>query len=302
MVKEPLISVIVPIYNVEDYLGECLDSIINQSYENLEIILINDGTPDNSAEICREYAARDNRIVFLEKENGGLSSARNFGLDHATGDYISFIDSDDFIHEDYFKILIEYTEDHELIFCNFSAYYANQPQHEITIEDFNSFESVTFTSTELLKQISTFKRPLVIVAWAKLYKKELWTKLRYPIGKTHEDEYVVHHFIDKAKKIKFIDLPLYYYRQDREGSIMHTQSEKKIRDYYNSCLDREQFFLQKGMKKDAKATYNNGKSYLIRHLLKIKIKNEDNSFKAILKDSKLSIATKLELLFKRLIK
>lgn len=302
MEKNPLISVIVPVYNVEDYVAECLESIIDQSYQNLEIIIVNDGAEDGSAEICREYTARDNRIVFLEKENGGLSSARNFGLDHATGDYISFVDSDDFIHEDYFKVMLENSEDHQLVFCNFSEYYSDQPKHEITIEEFSSFESVEFTSKELLKKITTFKRPLVIISCCKLYKKELWKDLRYPIGKYHEDEFVVHHFIDKAQKIKFIDLPLYYYRQNREGSIMNSLSEKKIKDFYLSSLEREAFFLQKGMKSDAKKIYNNGKSYLIRNLLKLKIKTEETSIKNVLSDNKLFLTTKLELVFKILVR
>lgn len=204
------------------------------------------------------------------------------------------------MHEDFFKILMEHTEDHQIVFCNFSEYFSNQPKHEITLEDFNSFKSIEFTSIDLLKKITSLKRPLVIISCAKLYKREIWDNLRYPIGKTHEDEFVVHRYIDKAKKIKFINLPLYYYRKNREGSITGSLSEKKIRDYYNSCIDREQFYLQKGMAKEANSIYNDAKSYLVRNLLKIKVKNEDNSFNSIFKDPKLSFLTKFELILKRL--
>lgn len=298
MKKKTLISVIIPVYNVQDYITECLESIIEQSYSNLEIIIVNDGSTDNSSEICREYMARDNRIIFVEKENGGASTARNFGLDHATGDFISFVDSDDFIHKDYFKILLDNIEDNQLVFCNFSEYHSDQPKHEINIEEFNSFESIEFTSTELLKKITTFKRPLVIVPWGKIFDKNIWHNLRFIENKTHEDEFIVHHFIDETQKIKFIDLPLYYYRQNREGSVMSTLTKQKIRDYYDACIDREAFFLQKGMKDEASKIYNNGKSYLIRNLLKLKIKTEETSIKSVLKDKKLFLSTKLELLLK----
>ncbi|MDM1346165.1 glycosyltransferase [Myroides marinus] len=298
MEKTPLISVIIPVYNVQDYVAECLDSIINQSYQNLEIIVVNDGSKDNSALICKEYALKDTRILFLEKENGGLSSARNFGLDHATGDFISFIDSDDFIDHHYFEILFKNLDDNDFIFCDATYYTTGSPVLSSYLNKSNKVKSISFTSLELLKAFNNFKRPLVIVSWGKLFKKEIWEDLRYPHGKYHEDEATVHHFIDKSKKIKYIDLPLYYYRQDRCGSITNSINYTKINDYYQACLEREEFFLKKGMINEANEVYNNGKSYLIRKRMRFNIDNDQITIASILSDKKLFLSTKLELIFK----
>ncbi|MDM1369578.1 glycosyltransferase [Myroides marinus] len=298
MENTPLISVIIPVYNVQDYVAECLDSIINQSYQNLEIIVINDGTKDNSATICKEYALKDTRIIFLEKENGGISTARNFGLDHATGDFITFIDSDDFIHEKYFEILLKNLEDFDIVFCKANYYFSATPKTSPSKENIDNASVTTFTSMELLKSINSFKRPLVIVPWGKLYKKEIWNDLRYPIGRSHEDEAIVHLYIDKAKKIKYIDLPLYYYRQNVTGSETNTICSRKINNFYQACLEREDFFLKKGMINEANEIYNSGKSYLIRKRMRFNIDNDQITLASILSDKKLFLSTKLELIFK----
>ncbi|MEC4114115.1 glycosyltransferase [Myroides pelagicus] len=297
----PLISVIVPVYNVQDYVAQCIESIINQSYQNLEIIIVNDGTKDNSADICRKYAEKDSRIVFLEKENGGISSARNFGLDRATGDYISFVDSDDFLYEKYFEVLLHHLADADIVFCNANFYKTDADLTFPSNESLISPQTVEFSSIELLQKINTFKKPLVIVPWGKLYKKEIWKTIRYPEGRSHEDETIVHEYIDRAKKIRFIDLPLYYYRQDVAGSETHSIDLRKVNNYYQACLNREAFFLKKGMNKEAAKIYNNGKSYLIRKSIKMKAQNENTTFSAILKDPKLFLSSKFELIVKKLI-
>ncbi|MDR2221806.1 MAG: glycosyltransferase [Flavobacteriaceae bacterium] len=302
MENTPLISVIVPVYNVQDYVAECLDSIINQSYRNLEIIIVNDGTKDNSAEICKDYAAKDSRIIFLEKENGGISSARNLGLDHATGDFISFVDSDDSLYEKYFEILLQHLEDFDIVFCKANFYITGSVKTIPSKESIEHVKYTEFTSVELLQRIHTFRKPLVIVPWGKLYKKEIWNEIRYPEGRSHEDEAVVHEYIDRAKKIRYIDLPLYYYRQNVAGSETHNICPRKVNNFYQACLDRERFFLKKGMHKDADKIYNKGKSYLVRNLLKLKIKTDETSIKSVLSDKKLFLSTKLELVLKILIR
>ncbi|MDM1369577.1 glycosyltransferase [Myroides marinus] len=298
MNQTSLISVIVPVYNVEVYLIQCLDSIVNQSYRNLEIIIVNDGTKDNSAEICKQYKEKDNRIVFLEKENGGISSARNLGIDYATGDYIAFIDSDDFIHNKYFEILLKNIEDFDVVFCNAFNYETNTT---IPISSETSFETVEFTSKELLRQINSFKLPLVIVPWGKLYKREIWNNLRYPVGRIHEEQAVAHLYIDQAEKIKYIDTSLYYYRQNVVGSATNTICTQKLNDFYQACQEREEFFTSKKMYEEASLLHRTYNEYYIRKMLKMKNEGGQMSISFILTKNKLPLLKKIELVLKLLI-
>lgn len=225
MNKNELITIIVPVYNVEKYLTKCVNSILEQTYKNLEIILVDDGSPDKCPQICDEYAKKDNRIKVIHKNNGGLSDARNKGLDMATGKYISFVDSDDYIDKKMIEKLYNnlLKNEADISICNIYKIYPNGtkikknlPQSEITVSDEE-------------KYIYTYNKygMITVTAWSKLYKKEIFTNIRYPLGKIHEDEYIIFDILKKANKISYFDEALYYYLQ-RTESIIGTFSLKRL--------------------------------------------------------------------------
>lgn len=215
--QNPLVSIIVPIYKVEPYLRRCLDSIVNQTYTNLEIILVDDGSPDNCPKICDEYAAIDKRIIVIHKENGGLSDARNAGLDICKGEYISFVDSDDWVDENYIKLMLgAATNNHaDIIVSDFiktnSYLNSSRPKPEKSMEILNSITA--------LKRIWSKDAITFVTAWGKLIKKNLFNKIRFPIGKLNEDEYTSYKLYFHASKVIQLFVPLYYYYQ-RKDSIM----------------------------------------------------------------------------------
>lgn len=217
MQERPLISVIVPIYKVEPYLRQCLDSIVSQTYTNLEIILVDDGSPDGCPAICDEYAAKDNRIVVIHKENGGLSDARNAGLEICKGEYISFVDSDDWVADNYIEIMLNAgnKEEADIIV---SKYIATTSDFSYKIR-YISDKSQTLNSIEATKKLWSADETTFVTAWGKLYKTVLWKSIRFPKGFIHEDEYTTYKLLYSAKKTIFLDIPLYIYYQ-RCDSIM----------------------------------------------------------------------------------
>ena len=243
MKNKPLISVIVPIYNVEKYLQKCVDSILNQTYENLEIILVDDGSTDNCPKICDCYQKKDKRIRVIHKENGGLSDARNCGLDIAKGEYIGFVDSDDFIDSNMYSLLINIMKKQctDLAVCNYLKVDKNykiisNKNNDLPIKDERINKRTFFL------RIVNEKEWYYIVAWNKLYRKDIFDNLRFPIGKIHEDEFLIHHIINKCKFISCINQPLYYY-VERNGSIMNTKFNLKRFDYGDALLDRYFFSM-----------------------------------------------------------
>lgn len=217
MKEHDLISIIVPIYNVEQYLEKCINSILNQTYTNLEIILVDDGSPDNSGKICDEYAKKDNRIKVIHKENGGISSARNTGLKVARGAYVGFIDSDDYIEKDMYEIL--YTnlkkESADISICSCYEVYKDR----ITCTKKQGVYTVMMPEETIMK-MNSFGY-FGVGLWDKLYKMELFQNMEFPIGKKSEDWYVIYKLVDKAKRIVYESVPKYYYRQ-RNDSLSHS--------------------------------------------------------------------------------
>lgn len=217
-----LVTVIIPFYNVEKYLPVCIESVLKQSYKKLEIILIDDGSTDNSLLICKKFKGKDKRIKIYHTNNFGLSHARNVGLDHANGDYIVFVDSDDYIDENMINIMLTKSNDSDLVICNYKK--VQSKDIGVTLEisqdkqvlknqiwDINSFWKHYYFDN---------LRAFCCVAWNKLYKKKLFNKIRYPVGKIHEDEYVIGKIVNQCNSIKVINNSLYYYVQ-RVDSIMH---------------------------------------------------------------------------------
>lgn len=211
--KQPLISVIIPVYGVEKYISQCLESVINQTYNNLEIIVINDGTKDRSAEIAKEYAAKDSRIKVYDFKNGGLSVARNRGLEIATGEYISYLDSDDWLDTKMYETLLETAMKNEADMVKCGIIETNGASEEKI-----TFSDVKIINNEQHKAFENyFKGILWTLAWNGLYKKELAKKVKFPDNVVHEDNYSSGMFLYLAKKVIAMSFCLNYYRVNDAG-------------------------------------------------------------------------------------
>lgn len=239
---EEKVSVIVPVYNVEKYLRRCLDSIINQTYQNLEIILVDDESPDNCGAICDEYATKDQRIQVIHQKNGGLSAARNSGLDKATGDYVVFVDSDDWLAEEFVEKLHANAEQNALVVANLIFW-------ESDIKNWTAMaqrESETIDSHEFWRRTTENECTAYIVAWSKLYPRKIFDNLRFTEGLFHEDEAILHHVIDQVSHVHVIYDPLYYYRQNKT-SIMGQGFNPKRLDGFVAWAERLSYFRKNNM-------------------------------------------------------
>lgn len=249
---EKCVSVIVPIYKVEPYLKRAVDSITGQSYSNLEIILVDDGSPDGCGKICDDYALSDNRIKVIHKENGGLSDARNAGLDIATGEYIAFVDSDDYIAGDYVETLLNALNEHggDVAMCSYAVTSSLEYEHSIfhTQEGAYADGSVEVCDRKTLlynlydanHQDATY----FIVAWNKLYKASLWKDIRFPKGKIHEDEATTYRIYDGAEKGIYLHKPLYGYFSAPESITRGGFNVKRL-DWMDALDERIAFFKEK---------------------------------------------------------
>lgn len=232
-----LISIIVPVYNMEKYIDKCINSIINQTYKNIEIIIVDDGSTDKSSKMIDKYKKIDKRIKVYHKKNGGLSDARNYGLEKATGEYIGFVDSDDYIENNMYEILynnlIKYKADISVV--NYNLVYE---------KDFNYKKNVKEISDRLiiLNKIETIKllfddNKFGNFAWNKLYKRELFNNIKYPIGRNMEDLGTTYKIIDKCNRIVYDPIPLYNYLQ-RNNSIVNTINISFFEDTYTLTYER----------------------------------------------------------------
>lgn len=232
-----LISVIVPVYKVEEYLDHCVKSIVEQTYHNLEIILVDDGSPDKCPLKCDEWAKQDNRIRVIHKKNGGLSDARNVGLQVATGSYISFIDSDDWISPDFYENLYRsiIKNNAQIAASGITWAYKDYLQNDKLIN------KQVFSSEEALNTLIQ-GQGFYAVAWNKLYKRTLFEGIEFPVGKLHEDEFVTYRLVGKATKLVLCQKVIYYYRQ-RSGSIMHEWSSAHL-DVLEAFKERMDFMYK----------------------------------------------------------
>lgn len=237
--EEQLISVVVPIYNVEKYIKECIESIINQTYKNLQIILVDDGSEDNSSKICDEYSKKDNRINVIHKSNGGLSDARNYGIDIAKGEYITFIDSDDFVSSTYIEKLYNAIKENNVKISQCGIVKVNNKNEKL--EKIGYLENEIKSGKQLIKEIYKGHWTENIVVWNKMYCIELFKCVRYPVGKIHEDEYVTYKILYEFEKIAIIKDYLYNYRQTDE-SIVGKKFNLKRLDILEALEERINFF------------------------------------------------------------
>lgn len=211
----PLISVVIPVYNVEKYLINCIKSVVNQTYHNFEIILINDGSTDDSGKICDEYKEKDDRIRVIHKENGGLSSARNMGIEESKGEYITFIDSDDDIIEKYIEYLYNLIIENETK-ISIASYTIVSDKKKINIG--NGFEEKILNTEECLDRMLC-EKGFTVSACAKLYNKCLFDDIRFPEGRLNEDNGTIYKIILKCDKIAYGNKSIYNYYK-RKNSIM----------------------------------------------------------------------------------
>ena len=218
---QPVISVIVPVYKVEAYLPKCVESILAQTYQNVEVILIDDGSPDRCPAICDEFAHRDSRIKVVHKENGGLSSARNTGIDIAKGDYFAFVDSDDYIAPNMYEFLYSRMSEKQADISICGRYVVFESGKAVTKSNKNVIRLV-MNSEDAIRNMCTF-RYFDTSCCDRLYKKTVFSSIRFPTGKLCEDWYTMYRIFDSAEIITYDSTPLYYYFQ-RENSI--SRSEK----------------------------------------------------------------------------
>ncbi len=228
--NKPLISVIVPVYNVEKYVGRCLTSIINQSYTNLEIIVVNDGSTDNSLSVCEAYAAKDNRIKLITQENRGLSGARNTGLRHYTGEYVTFVDSDDWIHcnmvEYLYNLLIRHNCDMSLCGC-LRVY-----EETILDKDMIEMNGSMYSSDEFME---LFLKARYTACWSRLFRRDIISGLEFPEGLNCEDFIFMYEAIRRIKNgVGYVEIPLYYYYVRFDSIVNESFGIKKFDQYYSA--------------------------------------------------------------------
>ena len=249
------ISVILPVFNVEKYLNKCIDSILNQTFKYFELIIINDGSTDNSGTICNNYFKSDSRIKVINQENLGLSVARNKGIDLAKGKYITFIDSDDYIDSKYFEILYTIIEKNnaDIVMCNKIDFKENESKEELNIKNYN--EKI-ISKEEAYKEMLIGKK-IYIYAWAKLYKTSILRKNKFSVGKIYEDLYIINDLIEAAKKIVMTNYNGYYYLK-RKNSI----TNEKFKFQHLDLLEASKKFTNFTLKNYPKLKNYITKSYI----------------------------------------
>ena len=287
------ISVIVPVYKVEKYIHKCVDSILAQTFSDFELILVDDGSPDNCGKICDEYSEKDDRVVVLHKENGGLSDARNAGLDwmfeHSKSEWVSFVDSDDFVHPQMLEVLFSKAVEtkNELIVCDFENFEENDIVKPSPVKDVVVTESVPedfFCESSFIETVT----------WAKLYHRNCFNSIRFPIGIIHEDSFVTYRIIFMQQKVVHIEIALLYHLINPKG-ISNCDWTPKHLSAFEAYRQQISFFEKNGYLRakekivihsanrmckhirELQNTVNNKKySAVIRQLLRDHIKKYDN--------------------------
>ena len=234
-----LITIIVPVYNVEKYISRCIDSILKQSYDNFELILINDESKDSSLEVCQKYAKKDNRIIVINKKNGGASSARNAGLDIMRGKYVTFIDSDDYICKDYINNLYKSAikGNYDIVQCDFNT--VSKCNAEVLDVVFNNQDIVEIDKISALN-----KRKYKVCIWGKIYRASLFDNFRFREKIIYEDDDSYYYLVDKARRIALLNESLYYYYMS-DNSVMRNNSQYKRTDFIDVYERRIDYFIKK---------------------------------------------------------
>lgn len=244
---QDLISVIVPVYKVEKYLKRCVDSILAQTYPCLEVILVDDGSPDGCPAICDEYAREDRRVRVIHKENGGLSDARNAGIDAAKGNFLGFVDSDDYVHPRFYELLLQVLKEEgaDIAGCDVKKVCETE---KIKESERQPVQRAVYSGREATANLYDAQMYLKsVVAWNKLYKKELFEEIRFPKGKLHEDEFTSYKLLYQSESVVYIDRAYYFYFQ-REDGIMGKEQRKISPAVLEAYEGMETFFFERGEK------------------------------------------------------
>lgn len=236
--KQELISIILPVYNVSKYLEECMKSIINQTYKNIEIIVVNDESTDGSDYICEKYKKLDNRIKVIHQKNQGLSAARNTGLNHCKGEYISFIDSDDYVKPDYIGKLYKSIKENntKISVCGYTDLYTDNTLKSAGISEYNEL----LIGKKFLKD-----RGLNTVVWNKMYDASIWKKLRFDVGKLHEDLFIMHKIMYNEDIVSVVKEDLYIHRTRTDSITGKRFDIKRANDIIEASENRLNFFRNK---------------------------------------------------------
>ncbi len=229
-----MISVIVPVYKTEPYLRQCVDSILEQTYRDIEVLLIDDGSPDKCGEICDEYAEKDNRVRVFHTENRGISAARNLGLKEARGEYIGFVDSDDWIEPDMYETLLKRLQESGADIAVCGVWYQSS-----SVSKTSKMQDEVLLRDDALKALIEFR--LNNYAWNKLYKCSLFETVAFPEGINYEDAEIMHMLLSRSNKTALVSAGLYHYRL-RQGSITNIFSARNLIDYADVHFDRYRFF------------------------------------------------------------
>jgi len=268
-ISYPLVSIIVPVYNVEKYVSECLESLIKQTYKNIEIIVVNDGSTDNCAMICEDFSVRDNRIKVINKRNGGLSDARNMGINKAKGKYVMFVDSDDYVNKEFAESAMKgiLKKNADIACFRFLSVFEDGSTKISSKSTPLSF--IEYSNVEAINDIFTRGGSLKVNAWNKIYKKELFlnNEISYPVGRVYEDNLTTYKLMYYSKKVIFFDKSLLFYRQ-RAGSIMKNKlSVKGISRRLNMVNETREWLKNKISKQELSKICRNYKRTLIEVLV-----------------------------------
>lgn len=277
-----MITIVVPVYKVEKYLSRCVDSILKQTHKDWQLLLVDDGSPDNCPKLCEKYAEEDSRIFVIHQNNGGLSAARNTGInwfyEQNNSDYITFVDSDDWLHPQYLEILLKgvIENDVKISVCNYKR------------DDSNEKEYLDNTDYELTNPEDF----LVNHSWQynyspfKLYHKSVFTDVRFPVGKNFEDTFTTYKVLHKCKKIAYTGLQLYYYFLNEQG-ISHSPWKPSELVIFDAMQEQMKFYKEKGLKKAYEKEFQLFVHHHAYQIVRIKQNKKDfKKNKAILKDIK----------------
>jgi len=277
------ISIIVPVYNADKYINRCLDSLLNQSYENTEIILVNDGSKDDSAGICEQYKAIDPRIKLIHQINQGQSVARNEALKIATGNYICFVDADDYVSSEYVYKLYKLMQDNnsDISMCDFTYFYDKKLKKDVISNGKNIVKMLS--AKDMLLNMHKVKNELYVVVWGKLYKKELFTGIEFPSGRICEDQAVLYKLYDNAKIIAYSDEILYYYFRNNQDSSTFQLKHKFYEDLYAVLEEEIEYMKLKGYEDIIPEIKKTFMFWLLDYYRKLKNATDSKKKKGILK-------------------
>ncbi len=285
MNKNELISVIIPVYNAENTIENSVQSVLLSTYQKLEIILVDDGSTDNSKAICDKLSSQHKNIVVFHNENGGAARARNYGIEHANGDFISFVDSDDFITNNYFEVLYNLIKanNSDISVCAHRKVYGSHSDifnseivnSKIYNDEKLSSHTKSYTKIEALKGL-LYQRSFISAPWGMLLKKELFKDIRFPVGKRAEDMATIYRLFAASSGVVRTDAEMYLYYQNKSGTIYTTQSSLNP-DYYEHCIDMVKF-IKAGFPEASKAANSRLFSACFQILSETRPSNENVNF------------------------